>query len=169
VLLTLAGVLLSAAALEAQEQGARGRNKRIFVVPRPGPVVIDGDLGEWDLSGQILVYVAPETSAMHSARLALMYDDQALYVGGVVRDPTPMMNLHDPAVSGESAWDADAFQLRLCLDPRLGYPLNEGQAFTPAARPNDRLVHLLLWYYTDRKEPNLQLSYGMTYSPPRAR
>src|SRR5262249_39688344 len=42
------------------------------------------------------------------------------------------------------------------------------QAYTPAAKPNDQIVHMSLWYYTDRKEPNLQLSYGMTYSPPRA-
>jgi hypothetical protein len=167
-IVSAAAVLFLAAVLNAQEQGARGRNKRIFVVPRPGPVVIDGKLDDWDLSGQILVYVAPETSAMHSARIALMYDEAALYVSGVVRDPTPLRNRHDPKVAGDKAWDADAFQLRLCLNPKLGYPLHEGQAFTPAARPNDQLVHLLLWYYTDDEEPNLQLSYGMTYSPPRA-
>src|SRR5262249_31403815 len=115
-------------------------------------------------SGQIWVYAAPETSALQSARVALMYDAEALYVSGVVRDPTPMMNRHDPKVEGDKAWNADAFQLRLCLDPRLGYPLQQP---TPP-RPNDQLVHLLLWYFTDRKEPNLQLAFGMTYAPPRA-
>jgi DNA-binding beta-propeller fold protein YncE len=168
VLMALVSALLLSAPLQAQEQGARGRNKRIFVVPRPGPVVIDGKLDDWDLSGQILVYVAPETSAMHSARIALMYDAEALYVSGVVRDPTPLMNRHDPKVDGEKAWDADAFQFRLCLNPKAGYPINEGQANTPDAKPNYQLVHLLLWYFTDEKEPNLQLSYGMTYSPPKA-
>jgi hypothetical protein len=166
--ITLLSTLVLAAPLLAQEQGARGRNKRIFVVPRPGPVVIDGKLDDWDLSGQIWVYVAPETSEMQSAQIALMYDAEALYVSGVVRDPTPLMNRHDPKVDGDRAWDADALQFRLCLNPKLGYPLHDPQAFTPTARPNDQLVHLLLWYYTDRKEPNLQLSYGMTYSPPRA-
>src|SRR5262249_9199717 len=78
------------------------------------------------------------------------------------------LNRHDPKVDGDRAWDADAFQFRLCLNPKLGYPVNEGQAYTSAAKPNDQLVHLLLWYYTDHKEPNLQLSYGMTYAPPRA-
>lgn len=29
------------------------RNQRIFVVPAPGPVTIDGDLKDWDLSGEI--------------------------------------------------------------------------------------------------------------------
>jgi hypothetical protein len=161
-------LLLMTVPVHAQEPGARGRNKRIFVVPRPGPVVIDGKLDDWDLSGQIWVYVSRETSELQSARFALMYDAEALYISGVVRDPTPMMNRHDPKVNGDTAWEADAFQFRLCLDPKLGYPLNEGQAFTSAAKSNHQLVHLLLWYYTDRKEPNLQLSYGMTYSPPKA-
>jgi hypothetical protein len=168
MLMTFVATLVPAVHVSAQEQGARGRNQRLFVVPRPGPVVIDGKLDDWDLSGQIWVYVAPETSALQSAKIALMYDAEALYVSGVVRDPTPLLNRHDPKVDGDRAWDADAFQFRLCLNPKLGYPVNEGQAYTSAAKPNDQLVHLLLWYYTDRKEPNLQLSYGMTYSPPRA-
>src|SRR5262245_38320918 len=108
VLVTGAWLLLLAGPLEAQEQGARGRNKRIFVVPRPGPVVIDGKLDDWDLSGQILVYVAPETSEMQSIRIALMYDDQALYVSGVVRDPTPLMDRHDPKVDGKRGFTARA-------------------------------------------------------------
>jgi hypothetical protein len=168
ILVVGAWLLQLAVPLAAQEQGSRGRNKRIFVVPRPGPVVIDGKLDDWDLSGQIHVYVTPETSEMQSIRVALMYDAEALYVSGVVRDPTPMMNRHDPRVNGDGAWNADAFQFRLCLDPKLGYPLRDAPANTPQARPNDQLVHLTMWYYTDREEANLQLAYGMTYSPPRA-
>ena len=81
-LVALASVLLPAGPAHSQEQGARGRNARVFVVPRTRPVVLDGRLDDWDLTGQILVYVAPETSAMQSARVALMYDADALYVGG---------------------------------------------------------------------------------------
>ena len=29
-------------------------NQRLFVVPAPGPVTIDGKLDDWDLSGEIL-------------------------------------------------------------------------------------------------------------------
>jgi len=157
LLVTAVWLFPPAAHLPGQEQGARGRNKRIFVVPRPGPVVIDGKLDDWDLSGQIGVYMTRETSEMQSARIALMYDDQALYVSGVVRDPTPMVNRHDPLVEGDRAWNADAVQLRLCLDPKLGYPIPQSWP----VKPSDKLVHLLLWYYTDRQEPNLQLAYGM--------
>jgi len=143
------------------QQGARGRNSRIYVTPRPGKVIIDGKLDDWDLSGTIVCYVTQETSAMQSARVAMMYDDEALYVSGAIRDPSPLMNRHDPKVDAARAWDADAFQLRLALDPKMGYPLTVSGA-------NDQLVHMLFWYYTDRKEPCLQLAYGMNYAPPRA-
>ena len=155
---------LSANPTQAQEQGGRGRNSRIYVVPAPADVKIDGDLSDWDLSGQILIYVTQETSEMQSAKVAMMYDAEALFISGVMRDPTPMVNKHDPKVEAEKGWDADAFQLRLALDPALGYPVNES-SFEP--KPNDQLCHLLLWYYTDRKEPCLQLRYGMNYALPK--
>jgi DNA-binding beta-propeller fold protein YncE len=165
--LVAAGCLFAPAApLGAQEQGMRGRNSRIFVVPRPGPVIIDGRLDDWDLSGQIFVYLTPETRGWQSARVALMYDTEALYVSGDVRDVTPLMNRHNPDTAGPGAWNGDALQLRLCLDPKQGYPIHDAQV--PDPRPNDQLVHMLLWYYTDRQEPNLHLSYGMNYAPPRA-
>jgi hypothetical protein len=162
VFVLAAWLLLLGAPGEAQVQPGRGHHKRIFVVPRPGRVVIDGKLDDWDLSGQIHVSVTRETSAVQSARIALMYDDKALYVSGVVRDSTPMMNRHDPRVAGAEAWNADSFQLRLCLDPKLSYPLARETT-------GHQLVHMTLWYFTDRKEPNLHLSYGMSFSPPRAK
>jgi hypothetical protein len=140
------------------EQGARGRNKRIFVVPRSAPVTIDGDLKDWDLSGQIRIYVTKETISTQSARIALMHDDAALYISGNMRDPSPMMNRHDPLVDAAKAWDADAFQLRLALDPKSSYPLNIQGA-------SDQVVHLTLWEYTDRNEANLHIATGMKYAP----
>jgi hypothetical protein len=156
-------VLLVAAALRAQS--GRGRHKRLFAVPRPGPVTLDGRLDDWDLSGRILVYVIRETSEMQSARFALMYDADALYLAAAVRDPSPMMNRHDPRVDGHKAWDADACQFRMVLDPAQGYPVRQS-SFNPV--DNDQMAHLTLWYYTDRKEPNLQMHFGMGYKLPKA-
>ncbi|MRR52536.1 MAG: hypothetical protein EG825_16800 [Rhodocyclaceae bacterium] len=73
--------------VQAGEQGGRARNKRIFIVPRPGPVAVDGKLDDWDLSGQIEIYVTKETAATMSARIAAMYDAEALYLSGNFRDP----------------------------------------------------------------------------------
>jgi len=145
------------------QQGGRGRNKRIFVVPAPSKVVFNGKLDEWDLSGQINIYVTQETSEMQSAKVALMYDAEAIYISADVRDPTPMMNRHDPRVNAERAWDADAFQIRFQLDPEMGYPINFGSM---PPQPHDQIVHLLMWHYTDDASDNLQLRYGMDYALP---
>ena len=146
------------------EQSGLGRHKRVFVVPRTQAVTIDGKLDDWDLSGQIWMYVAQETSEMQSAKFALMYDADALYVCGEVRDSTPLMNRHDPQVEPDWAWDADVCQFRLVLDAAQGYPVNEGGGGVD----NDQMAHMMLWYYTDRKEPCLQVKYGMNYKLPKA-
>lgn len=135
-------------------------NQRIFVVPAPGPVTIDGKLDDWDLSGEILTYVVEASMGYQSARTAMMYDHDALYISCRVADPTPMLNRADPTVNPDFGWDGDAFQFRLCLDPALGYPLAIGNY---DRTPNEALVHMTLWYYTDRQQPVLHLKYGMDF------
>ena len=167
-----------------QEAMGRGRYDRLFVVPPPTTVTIDGNLDDWDLSGQIQLYVVPETVASQSAKFAVMYDDQALYLAGVVRDTSPMMNRHDPNASGDRGWDADASQFRIVLDSTQPYPETEsvakyknlrdpdGKPLSPAqqqaADQRDDIAHLTLWYYTDKAQPVLQLHQGLTYRVPRA-
>jgi sugar lactone lactonase YvrE len=123
-------------------------------------VAIDGKLDDWDLSGEILTYVVEASMAYQSAKTAMMYDAQALYISCRVADPSPMLNKADPAVNPDFGWDGDAFQFRLCLDPELGYPLKIG-AYDRT--PNENLVHMTLWHYTDGKQPVLHLKYGMNY------
>jgi hypothetical protein len=141
------------------------RHNKIYAVPAPGKVVIDGKLDDWDLSGQILIYVVPETSEMQSARFAIMYDEEAIYLSAIVKDTTPMMNRHDPYVEANRGWDADSCQFRIVLDPSLGYPVNSS---TWKPEPLiEKLLHLTLWYYTDRNEPVLQIYKTMKYLPLR--
>jgi len=163
VLGPLVGWLVLASASFADSGLAR--HQKLYAVPRPGPVAIDGRLDDWDLSGQILMYVLSETQEMQSARFALMYDDQALYLSGVVRDPTPLMNRHDPRVEANQGWDADACQFRIIVDPAQGYPVHQS-SFDPV--DNDALIHATLWYYTDRREPVLHLLKSMRFQPIRA-
>lgn len=148
----------------AQERGARGRNSRIFVVPAPEGVKIDGDLADWDKSGGIDVFVTAETRAMRSVRVYAMYDAEAFYLAGEVADRTPMMNVHDPATDIARAWDADAFQFRMYLKPT--YPGRD--SVWDVSEPKYDSVHMLLYYYTPKELPVLQLAYGMKYSPPKA-
>jgi hypothetical protein len=157
--------------LLAGADNGRGRHKKVYAVPVPrgtagptsGKVTIDGKLTDWDLSGQILTYVISETSEMQSARFAAMYDTDALYLAGVVRDPSPMMNRHDPNVDPEKAWDADVCQLFMSLDPALGYPIKKSSFSKDVS---EKMCTLLLWHYTDRQEANLVALKAMTFSEP---
>ncbi len=158
--------LLLFALLPALADTGLARHKKIYAVPAPGTVKIDGKFDDWDLSAQIYMYVVSETADMQSARFAMMYDKDALYVGAVVRDRTPMMNRHDPAVDPMWAWDGDSCQFRLTLDPAMGYPINIG--WGNGAMENMNVVHLTLWQYTDKQQPCLQVSGSMKYQPIRA-
>ncbi len=156
---SLAAMLCLAASSALYAQGVY-HNQRVFVVPTPSKVTIDGDLKDWDLSGEILTYVVEASMDYQSARTAFMYDNEALYISGRVADPSPMLNQADPAVNPDFGWDGDAFQLRLALDPGLGYPLKIGGY---DRNPSDMLVHMTLWNYSGDGKPVLHLKYGMNY------
>jgi hypothetical protein len=153
----------------------RGRHKQLYIPPTPGEVVVDGRLDDWDLSGQIEMFVVEATRSTQSAKFAAMYDDEALYLAGEVRDPTPMMNRHDPQVNANQAWDADSVQFRLVVDPSAEYPEREAvfryraaqRAGEPIEDTRDDIVHLTLWHYTDDGSANLVMQQGMTYRVPR--
>jgi len=143
----------------------RGRHKQLYVVPTPGEVKIDARLDDWDLSGQILSYVVPETQDMQSARVAMMYDGEALYICGIVRDTSPMMNRHDPKTDPEKAWDADVCQIFFSLDPDEGYPVDYS-SFNKEHKNVSPVATMMMWYFTDRKEPCLSMFRGMGFSKP---
>ncbi len=147
----VSSAVLSPTARADENENGRGRHQRMFLVPTPGKVTIDGKLDDWDLSGQIFIYVTLATAEMQGAHYAMMYDADAMYVSGIVRDPTPMMNRHDPKIEGARGWDADVCQLYLCTDPDLGFPLKVSQQ--DGAVPG--VMDMYLYYYTDRKEPAL--------------
>lgn len=154
------------ASLAAEDSGnGLGRHKQLYAVPAPGPVVIDGTFADWDLSGQIEMFVIGETKGMQSAKFALMYDSEAVYLSGVVRDPTPMMNRQDPLVRGGRGWDADSCQFRMTIDPTLPYPVMIAHGNGDMANTN--LVHLTMWHFTDRELPCLQMQTSMNYTVPR--
>ena len=161
----LAAMAAAMLAPEARAETGLGRHKKMYAVPAAKKVVVDGKLDEWDLSGQVTMYVVSETMDMQSAKFAILYDADALYLGAEVRDPSPMMNRHDPKVDGDKGWDADACQFRMSIDPKLGYPINIG--YGQGDMDNEGIIHLILWYYADRQEPCLQMHTSMKYKSPR--
>ncbi len=154
------------AAAQEEDVCGWGLHKRVFAVPAPKNIKINGKLDGWDLSAAVDTFVTLSAKETVSGRLAIMYDADALYLGADVRDPSPMMNRHSPEGDGSLAWDADSLQFRFCADAKAGYPLNEttwGANDKADSEVNRQIKHLLLWYYTDRKEPNLQCQESMKY------
>ena len=91
----------------------------VRIVPAPGKVTIDGDLKDWDLSGAILMFIDEASKETHQLRGAMMYDKEWLYVGGRLKDPTPMMNQYHFGGQVNAAWNADALQINLVANPNV--------------------------------------------------
>ncbi len=164
-------LVLASGLLHAQDNG-RGRHKQLYAVPAPAKVTIDGKLDDWDLSGQIEMFVIQATRGTMNAKFAVMYDAEALYLGADVNDPSPMMNMRDPRTDPGEGWNADSCQFRLTTDPKVGYPILDESTFKykgagDPTEKRDDIVHLTLWHYTETGEPQLAMQLGMTYREPQ--
>jgi ferric-dicitrate binding protein FerR (iron transport regulator) len=153
----------------------RPRFDTCHIVPAPGPVTIDGDLSDWDQSGEFHSWCAEPFATTYQARGYFMYDDRFLYIAAQVSDPFPMASVIDPTVDGKLAWQGGGVKVRLSTDPGLGWPLDAYDLYhhprRPPLRPQDvsnRLVHLTMWYYKPAEQPCLHLAYGMTLHSERA-
>jgi len=157
-------VLALASGARAQEENGWCIHKQMYVVPAPKDkkITVDGKLDDWDLSAAIESYVMPETRENQNAKFALMYDQDALYIGGIVRDPTPLKNQRDPVTEGNMGWDGDAVQFRICVDPAQGHPVNDATWYKEHI---NSLVHMTMWNFTERQEPVLVVQTGMDYKP----
>lgn len=135
------------------------------IVAAPGPVTVDGDLADWDLSGVFEARCSEPFAESYYVHGSMMYDEQYLYVAARVGDPMPMRNLIDPNTDPWSAWMGGSVQLRLSTDRTFGWPL---KAKRPSFRgeasvqdTSDRVVNLTLWYFQPREQPCLEIRYGM--------
>ncbi len=107
-------------------------------VPTPGEIKIDGNLDDWDTSGEILICDDLD-NPLHAVRVATMYDDIGLYLSFRFFDLTPMINHTGPG-SGQ-AWCGDAVQLRFWTEPEKPIGPPEG----------GRVVHIDCNWSTDEE------------------
>jgi hypothetical protein len=140
---------------------AKARYDTMYFVPAPQGVKIDGDLPDWDKSGELDSYVTPDTREMRRMKFYGMYDSQALYLGGDITHATPMMNMHDPAVNAGQPRDADSAQFRFFLKPVFPGP---SSSFEPR-KDLAPVAHLTLWYFTPKRQANLQILTGWDFAP----
>lgn len=119
---TLPRLLLPVAAtlaLCANARATQTENNGIAVLPAPGAVSIDGQTGDWDLSGGIFVSDSVETQRdtiavwMHA-----MYDAQNLYLLARFKDTTPLNN--PGQTIADYGFAGDSLQVRFGFD--LGTP-----------------------------------------------
>ena len=159
-------VLGAVAARPAFPYGAvqnKADNTEIRIVPAPGKVVIDGKLDDWDRSGEIFMFVDEGSRDTLSLTAAMMYDRDALYIGGHWRDPTPLMN--QTAFGGDvsSAWNADAIQLRFISNPAIR---SRASTMTGARMPAEEQAfvnNITLWHSSADGKAGYQAAYTLQY------
>ena len=138
------------------------------VVATPGPVTVDGDLSDWDLSGSFEARCAEPFGESYYLQGLMMHDAQYLYIGARVGDPMPMRNVIDPNTDPWSAWMGGSVQLRLSTDRTFGWPLRATRG-APSKGERDeqdtsnRIIHLTLWHFQPREQPCLEIRYGMIF------
>lgn len=120
------------------------QNMGIAIVPAPGEVAIDGELGDWDLSGGIFACSdLKEYRGQASLWIHVMYDATNLYVLARWADASPMSNPSEHGVG--YAWDGDSIQWRMMTKP--------GDV------EQQRIAHVTAWRDGDGKEI-LDIEYG---------
>jgi len=144
------------------------RSSSLDVLAAPGPVTVDGDLSDWDLSSSLEARCAGAFAESCYVHGSMMYDKQYLYVAARVGDPMPMRNVIDPNTDPWSAWMGGSVQLRLSTDRAFGWPVGAMKPSCRQGKPSvedtsDRIVHLTLWYFQPRDEPCLEIRYGMDF------
>jgi hypothetical protein len=139
--------------------------QEMHIVPAPGKLVIDGDLKDWDLSGAVDLFLDEGSRATMNVQGAYMYDAEALYVSGRVKDPTPMMNAHDFASDMSIVWDADCVQLYLIADPAVksGVSINDFTGATMPLADQRTLCYIFLWYSTRDQKPGFMIMYTLGF------
>jgi hypothetical protein len=148
------------------------RYTEIDVLPA-SQVRIDGELSDWDLSGQIHAACEPPYGENYYLHAAMMYDAENLYIAGHVGDPFAMRSQVSPHVTRELYGMGGGIALRISTDRKAGWPLHAESQFTKQKKPltaddtNDKLNFLMLWFYQPENLACLQIKHGMDLHSPR--
>jgi len=124
-------------------------NTELVAVPTPGTVVVDGSLGDWDLSGSVFSCHDPATLRERcSAWSAAMYDQGGLYLSVRWADVTPLDNRVNPLRERDrgKGWRGDSLQIHLSTDQEL---------------------HVTAWYFATSDTPAIDVHVGDLREPSR--
>ncbi len=119
-------------------------NSEVMVVPAPGPVVIDGNTDDWDLSAGVWSYNSPTIVDKYSVWTHMMWDAKGVYFLARFADRTPMAN----PVTGKdfaNSWKNDCYQARVVFDDR---------------KPDEHEMHINMFYSAPDACPYLIVTHG---------
>ena len=133
----------------------------MLAVPSPkGSPALDGSNTGWDLSGAEPVWMSTQLAKELHGNLALNYDDTNLYVYAKASLPgRKLVNRNGPA---DPFWSGDAFELRLCSDPSLGYPLSSQNKEMGNSK---QVCHISMWKNSLTGRDYINIMYGNLHGP----
>ena len=141
------------------------RVESVYIVTAPNGVVIDGDLSDWNLSGQFEGTFDPPYEDAYNMRGYMMYDQENLYIGAHVQDPAPLRSIVTPGADNRYCYRGGGVQVRICTDPAEPWP--SPKYYWPRRIPHvdadarpDSFVHLSMWYYAPEDQPCLDIAVG---------
>ncbi|HEY3322147.1 MAG TPA: PQQ-binding-like beta-propeller repeat protein [Planctomycetota bacterium] len=132
------------------------------VLHAPGPVVIDGQVTDWDLSGGVFACGDVENARdKFAVWLHAMYDDKNLYILARWIDPTPMGNRG--SVKGDYGFNGDCLQFRVVTAPDVTAP----EVVHPDRDAKDAIMtrtsHLTCWRDRDGLDV-IDIAYGRLFN-----
>ena len=140
-----------------QDMSTIGRNGRLnstttpsITVPRVAwPIVIDGDLTQWESNDKLIRSADPPYANTYSATVWLGYDENALYLAAKISDPNGMRSQIDPHVTPRLASSGGCVQLRL------------GSNRSPPTEP----IQLTMWHFAETETACLLVQNATTLEP----
>jgi len=123
-----------------------------YAEPAPGPITVDGDLSDWNLSAPYgPLYVDPQLKDQYNITWAVNYDAQALYVAAIYKSATPFDN---GGGINNIWWQGDSIEFRVDLDPNhTGGDIKE----------NPDILTFGLWYNAKENKDYLALQRSFKF------
>lgn len=129
----------------------------MLILPALQPVVIDGDLDEWDKSGKVGPATFDEDVIdEYSATFYAMYDKDYLYLSAVILQPHPPYNLYP--FKGMGPWDSDDVIIRMTSNPALDFPISLPKEVSDSSSD---IFTADFWWNHEKKETYWDSYHGM--------
>lgn len=151
----------------------KNRTATMNAVPAPSTPVIDGDLADWDRSAPFESRCSEPYGENYNFTGYIQYDDACVYVGGHIKDPSPMRSVIDPATDPNVSWKGGSIQLRLSCDRAMGWPA-KGDLWRFKSRKglpedsNPKQAHMTFWYHRPTAKACFYVQYGLDFHAQRA-